>query len=223
MHKRLGVQSRLVPSGKSVARDIAFRIPMCVATMAHMVQVHRAERIVVVWRVVPMHNVRAMSQQLTSVSNRMHTLKNFSSSIPFALFLSAFGCFLFVLAQWGFQITSGWRTAVISCDAVHDWGEVAFDEVVPEHHFIVKNIGKRELKLESVATGCGACLKVVHYTKAPIPPGEYGVVVVQLLPEKLEGAFERGVVVHSNDPKQPVYLLQLRAYITRGNTESGGI
>ncbi len=99
----------------------------------------------------------------------------------------------------------------ITCDQVEaPLGDVSATAVIP-WEFVIRNRGTRPLILARVQPGCGECVQVTEFTQTPIPPGQTGVVRVQLLGKSITTRQVKGVTVESNDPRHPHLTLRLSA------------
>ena len=99
----------------------------------------------------------------------------------------------------------------IACDEVEaELGAVPATAVIP-WEFVIRNRGQRPLILSRVQPGCGECVQVTEFTQTPIPPGQTGVVRVQLFGKSISTPQVKGVTVESNDPRHPRFTLRLSA------------
>lgn len=95
----------------------------------------------------------------------------------------------------------------------YDFGRVKFGDV-PEHTFIVKNTGDRNLKIESVSTSC-ACTKGEMKVNN-IAPGEQAELMVNFDPavhgdDSDMGELTRTVYIVSNDSNQEEIEIKIYA------------
>ncbi len=75
-----------------------------------------------------------------------------------------------------------------------------------EHTFVLKNIGKADLVVESVRSTCG-CTSLQHIEKVKLEPGNTLDVPISLSLKGRSGAQRRSIVVISNDPQMPELTL----------------
>lgn len=94
----------------------------------------------------------------------------------------------------------------------HDFGQVRQGEIVTIQ-LPVRNVGQRELRIESVATSCGCTSAEVEPTTIP-PQGE-GTLTIRynsgLHPD--QGPILRIVYITSNDPERPEVQVQIRGEV----------
>lgn len=132
-------------------------------------------------------------------------------------FVIAIVCFfvaaIMVLYQYSAPYIRCLWSPSLACDnAVADFGKIdSFANL--SHTFTLRNRGKRNLVIEKVSPGCGACIEVISYTKTPISPGHSGVVSLAFLSEHLNGSVSKDALVKTNDPKNPNLILTLKAEV----------
>jgi len=96
---------------------------------------------------------------------------------------------------------------VTSPAPVFEFGDVDSDQKV-EHDFIVKNAGDAELEIKNVKTSCGCT--VAQPEKKNLAPGEETKIKTTLTLKGRQGAVSKTVTVESNDPRDPMYKLELK-------------
>jgi hypothetical protein len=112
-----------------------------------------------------------------------------------------------------------WQPVLVCNQTVYDFGKINVT-VNPNHSFIVENAGKKNLFIERVDPGCGACIKVIEYTKSPVRPQKTGSINIKLLTQNLFGKISKEVLVKTNDPKNPNLILTLEAEVIRPEMEN---
>lgn len=80
--------------------------------------------------------------------------------------------------------------------AVHDFGTVARGEQ-PEHVFVLRNTGSRDLVLADVNAPCG-CTVPKDWPREAIPPGGEARIRVQFDSRELTGPFTKDITVLAN-------------------------
>ena len=94
----------------------------------------------------------------------------------------------------------------------HDFGQVRQGEIVTIQ-LPVRNVGQKELRIESVTTSCGCTSAKVEPTTIP-PQGE-GTLTIRynsgLHPDK--GPVYRIVYIASNDPERPEVQVEIRGEV----------
>lgn len=141
----------------------------------------------------------------------------FGRPLRFMLFL-----LLLVLSLGGLWVvftTPGLRPAVISVyeppiiqpdEAVHDLGNIITDSQAI-HTFYLSNVGGKRLLIQKVDTSCGCT--VADVSKKSVAPGEVTALKVTLDTSIKLGKVKKKITVYSNDPKQPVLNLYLKAMV----------
>ena len=110
-----------------------------------------------------------------------------------------------LIASWA------WGAPQLSCDRpVYDFG-TAVDEEAVRHGFRLQNVGDSDLVIDRVKTSCG-CTTAQLPTKV-VKPGEHVDVDCRFSLAGRRGPQTKNIYVHSNDPKQAVYKLELRGTI----------
>jgi hypothetical protein len=119
------------------------------------------------------------------------------------------------IVYYSSQIVKGiWQPALVCNQSVYDFGKI--DTIAtPSHSFVIKNVGRKNLFIEGVSSGCGACVEVIEYTKSSVPPQKTGTVNLKLLTQNLYGKVSKEVLVKTNDPKNPNLILTLEAKVIR--------
>jgi hypothetical protein len=77
-----------------------------------------------------------------------------------------------------------------------------------KHEFIIRNSGDEPLRISQVISSCNACLQA-GINQTNIPPGGTAVVRSYLDLRRLSGPETREIMLDSNDPKMPSYVLEL--------------
>ncbi|HPO17234.1 MAG TPA: DUF1573 domain-containing protein, partial [Candidatus Hydrogenedentes bacterium] len=96
---------------------------------------------------------------------------------------------------------------VTSPEPVFEFGDVDADQKV-EHDFIIKNEGDAPLDIKNVKTSCGCT--VAQPEKKNLAPGEETKIKTTLTLKGRQGAVSKTVTVESNDPRAPMYKLELK-------------
>lgn len=94
----------------------------------------------------------------------------------------------------------------------HDFGTLPEGKVA-EHNFTLTNDGKNTLKIMNVRTTCDCISTVV--SEKQIEPGKTGSLIVKLDTKNNPGRLSRNVVVYTNDPEEPVKVLNIYADIKK--------
>jgi hypothetical protein len=105
-----------------------------------------------------------------------------------------------------------WQPAIVCDNPDHHFGKIAGGKLVP-YEFAIRNVGNGPLEISKVKPGCGGCIKVVHFPKESIEPGEGGVIQVALITEHLDGLVHKNLAVLSNDAKHRALVLKLHAFV----------
>ena len=107
----------------------------------------------------------------------------------------------------------------MACAArVHDFGERAASETVT-HTFILRNTGTAPLVITKVRAGCG-CTTTSLDSKT-LAPGETTDLEVRFKLKGRRGKQSSAVYVHSNDPNERVYRLEMKGVVESGGTDAG--
>ena len=88
-----------------------------------------------------------------------------------------------------------------------DFGAVT-NCILLKHEFIIRNSGDELLRISRVISSCNACLQA-GINQTNIPPGGTAVVRSYLDLRRLSGPETREIMLDSNDPQMPSYVLEL--------------
>lgn len=114
-------------------------------------------------------------------------------------------------AAYCYLISPGLGQPRISCpNPVYDLGTVSAAGQFP-CEFTVENRGNRELVIQDVRVSCRDCLEILAFPKEPIPPEGSGVVQVAFSAKGSKGKVNKSLVVRSNDPTRPTFMLRVLA------------
>ncbi|MCP6718176.1 MAG: DUF1573 domain-containing protein [Patescibacteria group bacterium] len=96
-----------------------------------------------------------------------------------------------------------------------DFGEVEYGKVL-EHSFQVKNIGKKVLEIQRIATSCACTSAVIN--KEQINPNEQAELTVEYDTGAMSGPHgqgkqERIIYIKTNDPLNPQIEITINAYV----------
>jgi hypothetical protein len=94
--------------------------------------------------------------------------------------------------------------------AEHDFGPARQDQKLV-YDFVVVNTGDQELSLLKIATSCG-CTAALPAERV-VPPGGSTTLTVTLETRKYKGVLERSVSVASNDKRQRVATVRVKAFV----------
>lgn len=97
--------------------------------------------------------------------------------------------------------------AIFSPNAESDFGERPSGDQLT-HTFILRNTGGSLLEIRNVRVSCGCTGS--HLSKNTLAPGDEATLTVRLDLSGRSGPQNHYVTVHSNDPRQPQYSLNLR-------------
>jgi hypothetical protein len=92
----------------------------------------------------------------------------------------------------------------------HDFGSARQDQKLV-HDFVVRNTGDADLELLKIATSCGCAAALPE--ERVVPPGGSTILAVTLETRKYKGAIERSISVASNDRRQRVSTVKVRAFV----------
>jgi hypothetical protein len=130
--------------------------------------------------------------------------------LSFSMFCAVAGfCLMQILFPFGV-----FRPA-IACDAkVLELGTVNSDAKI-DCRFEIKNMGNRQLLFREVVPACGSGndLENLNFSLTPLKPGELRECSFLFRPRLLQGDITKKVVVFSNDPKSPRFVLSLHVTV----------
>ena len=106
----------------------------------------------------------------------------------FVLFIAAIACWTTATAQNAPEITFE--------NMVHDFGTFNEEQGNVTHTFEFTNTGKSDLIVQNVSASCGCTTP--NWTKAPVKPGEKGVIEATYNPTNRPGAFTKTITVTTN-------------------------
>jgi hypothetical protein len=95
-------------------------------------------------------------------------------------------------------------------EPVHDFGEIAAGSVV-KHTFKFSNTGSSTLEVTKVNTSCG-CTTTGDWDRV-VEPGEEGAISIEFAAGSVSGKTRKNLTVISNDPRKPLYMLQITANV----------
>ena len=81
--------------------------------------------------------------------------------------------------------------------------------------FEIKNIGNRQLRLKDAVPACGSGneIKITAFSLEPLPPNRKREQLIQFHPYSLRGEVLKNVVISSNDPQFPNFILSIKATV----------
>jgi hypothetical protein len=94
----------------------------------------------------------------------------------------------------------------------HNYGEFPEGGGVAKHTFYFTNTGDEPLILTKVQPGCGCTAS--DYTRAPVAPGERGIVTAEYNPLGRPGAFKKSILVVSNATSSPNMTIFISGNVT---------
>lgn len=97
----------------------------------------------------------------------------------------------------------------------HNFGTINYGQTV-EKTFQITDVGQKELKILSVSTSCGCTTAKI--TRQIIQPGEKIELSVSYQTDAMTGAHakgdqERRIFIKSNDPDNPLAIVQIKAKV----------
>lgn len=102
------------------------------------------------------------------------------------------------------------RPRLVCDEPVFDYGTVDASTVV-EHTFTIRNEGTLTLEISRVHASCGCT--VASISSQQIPPGGESKISSRLSLQGRSGPQQKTIVIDSNDPDQPQYVLTLRGVV----------
>jgi hypothetical protein len=101
-------------------------------------------------------------------------------------------------------------------ESEHDFGRILEGETV-SYEFAFTNTGKSDLLIADVSTSCGCT--VPSYPKAPLRPGEKGIVKVTFNSQGRRGYQTKNVIVVSNTQPNTT-ILKIKAQVINSASEN---
>jgi len=103
---------------------------------------------------------------------------------------------------------------VLNCETpIIDLGEVTQGNAIP-FRTKIRNSGFFPLVIRSVSPTCGACIRVRGIPETTISRGQTAEILLELLTMRLKrGNVFKNVIVQSNDPVRPRFVIQVRAKV----------
>ncbi len=100
----------------------------------------------------------------------------------------------------------------IVCDApTHDFGTADSSQTI-DHEYVIKNEGDLSLEIGQVRPSCGCT--VANISERSVPPGGETRVTARLSLAGRMGRQQKSIVIESNDPKQPQFILTLQGEVS---------
>ncbi|MDR1385129.1 MAG: DUF1573 domain-containing protein [Planctomycetaceae bacterium] len=145
-------------------------------------------------------------------------MKNIRGKVGVVIFVFSILYFLGALLDVGYACFFGpgfWRPTLSCENSIYDYGDIEKTDhlVLNSVNFMIQNTGNRSLSVIKVTPGCGGCVEVLNFPHHPIPPHSESLITVRLLPSNLSGSVDKSILVKSDDPLRPVFLLHLKANI----------
>jgi len=110
---------------------------------------------------------------------------------------------------WLIAGPGSWGPRFACAEPSFDCGEVSTEGAL-QHEFVISNTGRRPLHILKVVPGCGSCL-TVELSKEEIVPGDTSLLKVVLHAAGLKkGAFEKSLLLKTDDPNLPQVVLSVR-------------
>ncbi len=100
--------------------------------------------------------------------------------------------------------------SVVFTESGVDFGKIG-DENRVEHNFEFTNVGKGDLVIREARGSCGCTVPTL--AKKTYAPGESGTLQVYFNPAHRRGTQNQTITVQTNDPKQPVIRLSVKAEV----------
>jgi P pilus assembly chaperone PapD len=91
-----------------------------------------------------------------------------------------------------------------------DFGSIPQGKNV-EHVFILKNNGDKPLTVGQVSTSCGCT--VADVSSRNIAPGKRSEIRATFNSKNFSGQISKNILIHTNDPKTPVYTLTIKGSV----------
>ncbi len=99
----------------------------------------------------------------------------------------------------------------IACDEpTYDFGTADSSETI-EHTFVIKNTGTLTLEITRVQPACGCT--VANVSEKSVPPGGESHLTTRLSLQGRSGGQHKTILIESNDPTQPQFMLALRGEV----------
>lgn len=102
------------------------------------------------------------------------------------------------------------RPRIVCDEPVFDYGTVDASTVV-EHTFTIRNEGTLTLEISRVHASCGCT--VANISSQQVPPGGESKISSRLSLQGRSGPQQKTIVIDSNDPDQPQFVLTLRGVV----------
>jgi hypothetical protein len=98
--------------------------------------------------------------------------------------------------------------------ASFDFGTVKPGGVV-QRQFVVGNIGRADLVIESIVSSCNCTAILDEETRQALKPGARTTIRVRLTAPAEPGRLRKSVLIKSNDPLQPSLEVRIEALVAR--------
>jgi hypothetical protein len=144
----------------------------------------------------------------------MTKLKSFLFVISFLIF-----CVVLLSVGYFHLVTNANFGAVVSLDStVIDYGTIEVG--TPSTREIqITNKGWTSLQIIKIKSGCAGCITIHSYPKNSIKYGKTGKIIFSLETELLRGDIMRSFAITTNDKKNPVTIVQVKANVKSPQTE----
>jgi hypothetical protein len=84
---------------------------------------------------------------------------------------------------------------------------------------MITNVGVRPLKILEVRSGCAGCIDILSFPHQPIPRNQSAKIRFALVTQSLRGKTRKSLLVKTNDPVTPVYVIVVDAVVKNEKRE----
>lgn len=152
---------------------------------------------------------------------KQESMGYYMKKLKFLLFVISFLIFCAILVSVGYfhLVINANFGPVISLDStVIDFGTIEVGNSSTKE-IKITNKGWTSLQIIKVKPGCAGCITIHSYPQNSIQYGKTGIVTFSLETETLRGDIMRSFAITTNDPKNPVTIVQVKANVKLPQTE----
>src|SRR5574344_2968900 len=138
-----------------------------------------------------MHNMKLFWKKVSVATVKLHIIRLLALLAIIALPIGTY-------AQTGHNIALRFN------EIVHDFGKISVDSGAQKCQLVFTNISSSPVAISNVLASCGCT--VPTWSKAPIKPGEKGVIKVTFLNDQGPYPFDKTLTVYTTASNKPIIL-----------------
>jgi len=138
-----------------------------------------------------MHNMKLFERKVSVATVKLHITSLLALLVIIALPLGAY-------AQTGHSIALKFN------EVVHNFGKISIDSGAQKCQFVFTNVSSSPVAISNILSSCGCTTP--SWSKAPIKPGDKGVIKVTFLNDQGPYPFDKTLTVYTTASEKPIIL-----------------